>query len=237
MEWSHKHQTQEAEWKCISCGEGNWMSRTYCRGCKANWKEKDKDKSTGITRAREDDRSKIEALQSVVDSMGDNALLEEHKQKLMAEIVSLVKKTTDTRSLAKQLVTLEGWVEREEKRILHAEEELEVSRVTLETRKVDLQIEIAKLISLRETLVKEAETKPDEPQTEMDIDVPVLESQELAIRRQLAGKKDDKGLPIIAKRMKEMVKEADDIREKIAKRVKINDEPKETADSTAPRSA
>ena len=218
----------------MSCGEGNWMSRSFCRGCKANWK----DKSTGITRAREDDLSKIEALQSVVDSMGDNSLLDEHKQKLIAEILSLKKKTTDTRSLAKQLVTLEGWVEREEKRILHAEEELEASRETLETRKIDLQIEIAKLISLKETLVKEAETKPpDEPQTEMDIDVPVLESQELAIRRQLAGKKDDKGVPIVAKRMKEMVKEADGIREKIAKRVKINEEPKETADSAAPRTA
>ena len=162
----------------------------------------------------------------------------EHKQKLIAEIQSLKKKTTDTRSLAKQLVTLEGWVEREEKRILYAEEELEASREMLEARKIDYQIEVAKLISLKEAMVKEAETKaPDAPQTEMDIDVPVLESQELAIRRQLAGKKDDKGVPIGAKRMKGLVKEADGIREKIAKRVEINDEPRETAASTAPRTA
>ena len=131
-----------------------------------------------------------------------------------------------------------GWVEREEKRIITAEEELEANRKALEVRKMDYQIEVAKLISLKEAIVKEAEFKDpdfkDVPQMETDLDVPVLESKELAIRRQLAGKKDDLGVPIVAKRMKEMEKEAEAIREKLAKRLKINEEPRETAASAAP---
>ena len=144
------------------------MSRASCRGCKASLNDLLKKpgaeiiKGTGNTRLREGDLSKLEALQTVADSMGDNPLLAEHKQKLIVEIASLKKKTTDNRSLAKQLVTLEGWVEREEKRIITAEEELEANKKALEVRKMDYQIEVAKLISLKEAIVKDAEFKdPD----------------------------------------------------------------------------
>jgi hypothetical protein len=231
-------QQQEAEWTCPACEETKWLSRAQCRGCKANLNDllhkapqqeqrapsyAEAIKGTGNTRAREDTLSKIEALQKVVDSMGDNPLLDEHKLKLIAEINGLKKKTTDTRSLAKQLVTLEGWVEREEKRIIKVEEELEASRKVLELRKSDYQLELAKLASLKEAMVKEAEHKdPDVPQKEMDCDVPVLESKELNIRRQLAAKKDDKGVPFVAKRFKELEKEADLIRDRLAKRHKTN---------------
>ena len=162
----------------------------------------------------------LEALQTVVDNLGDNPLLDEIKQKLVADVKKLEKKTTDNRSLAKQLVTLEGWVEREEKRIITAEEQLEADKKLLEERKADFQIELAKLVSLKEAIVKEAEFKdpdPEEaPQMETDIDVPVLQSKELDIRRLVAGKKDDKGVPFGAKRIKELEKEADGIRDKIA---------------------
>ena len=59
---------------------------------------------------------------------------------------------------------------------------------------------------------------------ELDIDVPVLQGKELDLRRQLNKKKDDKGVHFAPKRSKEMEKEADGIRDKIAsaKRVTVN---------------
>jgi hypothetical protein len=81
---------------------------------------------------------------------------------------------------------------------------------------------------VKEAEPKEAEPKdPDVPQKEVDCDVPVLESKELNIRRQLAAKKDDKGVPFVAKRIKELEKEADLIRDRLAKRHKTNVEPVE----------
>ena len=83
-----------------------------------------------------------------------------------------------------------------------------------------------KIGSLKEAITKDTECKDVdlEQELEMDIDVPELKSKELEIRRQLNKKKDDKGVQLAAKRMKEMEKEADGIHDKIlsAKRVKIN---------------
>jgi len=214
------------------------MSRIQCRGCNAYINDllhkapqqvqrsptyAEVIKGTGNTREREDTLSKIEALQKVVDSMGDNPLLDEHKVKLITEINGLKKKTTDNRSLAKQLVAKKDWVEREEKRIAKVEDELEANRKALELRKNDYQLELTKLASLKEALIKEAEPKDlDVTLKELDCDVPVLESKELNIRRQLAAKKDDKGVPFVAKRFKELDKEADLIRDRLAKRHKSN---------------
>ena len=214
------HQGQEAEWKCLGCNEGNWLSRTHCRGCKAA-------KSTGVSRSREENLSMLEALQSVIDVLGDNPLLDEIKQKIGADVKKLEKKTTDNRSLAKQLVTSEEWIKREEKRITTAEEQLEADKTALEERRGNFQITLAKLVSLREAIVKEAEFKdpvPGEPtHMEANVDETALQTKELDISRKVAGKKDDKGAPIGARRLKEMEKEADGIRDKIesATRIKI----------------
>ena len=105
----------------------------------------------------------LEALQKVVDNLGDNPLLIEIKQKLMEDVKKLEKKTTDNRSLAKQLFTLEAWVEREEKRIFAAEEQLEEDKKSLAERKLDLQTEMAKLVSLKEAIIKESEFKDTDP--------------------------------------------------------------------------
>jgi hypothetical protein len=216
------------------------MSRAQCRGCNNRINDllhkapqqvqrpltyAEVIKGTGNTREREDTLAKIKALQTVVDCMGDYPLLEEHKLKLITEINGLMKKTTDNRSLAKQLVAKKEWVEREEKRIAKVEEELEANRKALELRKNDYQLELTKLASLKEALLKEEDPKdPDETLKELDCDIPVLESKELNIRRQLAAKKDDKGAPFVAKRFKELEKEADLIRDRLAKRHKSNAE-------------
>ncbi len=118
------YHTQEAEWKCLGCGEGNWLSRAQCRGCKSA-------KGSGATRHREESLSLLDALQTTLDNLGDNPLLDEIRQKLAADIKKLEKKTTDNRSLAKQLFTLEGWVEREEKRITASEEQLVADKLLM----------------------------------------------------------------------------------------------------------
>ena len=208
---------QEGEWKCQSCNEGNWHSRTHCCGCKTA--KGSGAKGSGATRHRAENLSMLEALQTVVDNLGDNPLLDEIKQKLIADVKKLEKKTTDNRSLATQLVTLEGWIEREEKRICTAEDHLEEYKKLLGERKADFQVELAKLVSLKEAIVKEAEFKdpdPEEvPHSDMETDVPELSAKELDLRRQVSKKKDEKGVQIATKRLKEMEKEADGIRDKI----------------------
>jgi hypothetical protein len=235
--WKKEYKyTQEAEWKCLGCGEGNWLSRAQCRGCKSA-------KGSGATRHRVESLSLLDALQTTLDNLGDNPLLDEIRQKLVADIKKLEKKTTDNRSLAKQLFTLEGWVEREEKRITASEEQLVADKLLLVERKADYQIELAKIISLKEAIVKEAEFKDpgleEEQKMETDNNVPDLQSKELDIRRKMAMKKDDKGAAYGAKRMKEMEKEADGYRDKIAsaKRPKTDAEPKtETAAAASAQS-
>ena len=139
----------------------------------------------------------LEALQSLIDVLGDNPLLDEVKQKLGADVKKLEKKTADIRSLAKQLVTSEEWIKREG----------------------NFQIELAKLVSLKEAIVREAEFRdpdPEEvPHSDMEIDVPELTTKELDLRRQMGKKKDDKGVQLNTKRLKELEKEADGIRDKI----------------------
>lgn len=82
-----------------------------------------------------------------------------HSTELLAgkeeDISRMKKRTTDNRSLAKQIVTSEGWTEREEKRISKIEEELEESRKALVLRKADYHLELAKVTSLKEALQKE----------------------------------------------------------------------------------
>ena len=72
------------------------------------------------------------AAMAVVATLGDNLLLQDHKAKLEEDISCMKRRTTDNRSLAKQIVLFKGWTEREEKRISKIEEELEESRKALE---------------------------------------------------------------------------------------------------------
>ena len=228
----------EPEWKCLGCNEGNWTSRATCRNCKAP-----KGAGAGSTRHRAENLSMLEALQNVVDNLGDNPLLIEIKQKLMEDVKKLEKKTTDNRSLAKQLFTLEAWVEREEKRIFAAEEQLEEDNKSLAERKVDLQTEMAKLVSLKEAIIKESEFKDTDPDPDeemiLETDTSEMLYKELDIRRKMAAKKDDKGVSFSTKRMKEMEKEADGFQLKIAsaKRAKICKEAKKTPTSATAATA
>ena len=83
---------------------------------------------------------------------------------------------------------------------------------------------MAKISNLKEAIAKDTEFKdPDEVELENDVNVPELATKELGLRRQLGKKKDDKGVQLNTKRLKELEKEADGIRDKIesAKRIKI----------------
>jgi hypothetical protein len=217
----------EKEYKCGVCGVGNWMSRPTCRGCKAKWADwNDTPKKPGNAANRDENVAKMEALQQVVEGMDDNPAIADTKQKIIDDIASLKKKTTDNRSLAQQLATVEKWAEREERKITSAEEELLQWKEDLDKRRSHFNGEKKKIAALKEAIAKDTEFKDAdlEQELEMDIDVPVLQSKELEIRRQLNKKKDDKGVQFAPKRMKEMEKEADGIRDKIAsaKRVKVN---------------
>ena len=216
----------EKEYKCSVCGMGNWMSREVCRGCKAKWKDWNDapKKQTSNVQTREENRVKMEALQQVVDAMDDNPCIADTKQKITEEIAALKKKTTDNRSLAQKLAQLEQWAEREGKRITSIEEEIREMREDLEIRKTYFTGEVAKISNLKEAIAKDTEFKdPDEVELENDVNVPELATKELDLRRQLGKKKDDKGVQLNTKRLKEMEKEADGIRDKIesAKRIKI----------------
>jgi chromosome segregation ATPase len=193
-------------------------------------------KGAGTTRIREEQLSMIDALEKVVATMGDNPLLQDHKAKLEEDISRMKKRTTDNRSLAKQIVTLEGWTEREEKRISKIEEELEESRKALVLRKADYHLELAKVTSLKEALQKE-ETKNTAAQSESELRMEVdaeaetqkLMATELELRRQMASKKDEKGVTIAAKRLKEIEKEADKLHDRLVKRRRQADVPADAA--------
>jgi hypothetical protein len=224
----------DKEYKCGACGVGNWLSRPFCRVCKTKWACVDWDdkpkKSSSSNANRDENVAKMEALQQVVDGMDENPAIADTKKKINAEIATLKKKTTDNRSLAQQLATIEGWAEREGRRITATEEEIVQTKEDLDKRKLYFNGEMKKINALKEAIAKGTELKDSdgEPEMELDIDVPVLQGKELDIRRQLNKKKDDKGVQFAAKRMKEMEKEADGIRDKIAsaKRVKIDVEVK-----------
>ena len=231
-DWSDKWENHncraemEKEYRCSVCGMGNWMSRQVCRGCKAKWSDWNDAprKQTSNAQNREEDRVKMEALQQVVEAMDDNPAIADTKQKIMEEIASLKKKTTDNRSLAQKLAQLEQWAEREGRRITAVEEEIREMKEEVEKRKTYFTGEVAKITSLKEAIAKDTEFKDAdlEAELEMDVDVPVLQTKELDLRRQLNKKKDDKGVQLATKRMKEMEKEADGIRDKIesSKRIK-----------------
>ena len=215
---------KEKEYKCGVCGVGNWMSNSVCRGCKAKWKDWNDAPKKQNTHTREENRVKMEALQQVVDAMDDNPCIADTKQKITEEIAALKKKTTDNRSLAQKLAQLEQWAEREGKRITTIEEEIREMREDLEIRKTYFTGEVAKISNLKEAIAKDTEFKdPDEVELENDVNVPELTTKELDLRRQMGKKKDDKGVQLNTKRLKELEKEADGIRDKIesAKRIKI----------------
>jgi hypothetical protein len=221
----------EKEYKCGACGVGNWMSRPFCRVCKTkwacvDWDDKSKKSSSSNAQNRDENVAKMEALQQVVDGMDENPAIADTKKKINDDIAALKKKTTDKRSLAQQLASIEYWAEREGRKITTAEEELLQWKEDLDKRKSHFDGEMKKIGSLKEAITKDTESKDVdlEQELEMDIDVPELKSKELEIRRQLNKKKDDKGVQLAAKRMKEMEKEADGIHDKIlsAKRVKVN---------------
>ncbi len=226
---SEDEHEMDKEYKCCVCGVGNWMSRHTCRGCEAkwaDWNDTPKKHSSNNAQNRDENVAKMEALQQVVDGMGENPAIAGTKKKINAEIAALKKKTTDNRSLAQQLATIEGWAEREGRRITATEEELLQFREDLDKRKLYFNGEMKRINLLKEAIAKDTETKDveAEPEMELDIDVPELQGKDLDLRRQLNKKKDDKGVQFGAKRMKEMEKEADGIRDKIAsaKRTKIN---------------
>jgi hypothetical protein len=224
----------DKEYKCGACGVGNWMSRHSCRNCKTKWACVDWDdkskKSSSSNANRDENVAKMEALQQVVDGMDENPAIADTKTKILAEITTLKKKTTDNRSLAQQLATIEGWAEREGRRITATEEEILQTKEDLDKRKNYFNGEMKKIVALKEAIAKGTEVKDSdgEPEMELDIDVPGLQGKELDLRRQLNKKKDDKGVQFGAKRMKEMEKQADGIRDKIAsaKRTRINLEVK-----------
>jgi preprotein translocase subunit SecD len=183
---------------------------------------------TGLTRQKAETSAKIEALEKAVELVGDNPHIQEHKKAMVAELNKLRKSTDDTRSLAMQIDKLETWIGREQKRIENLATDLEEAMVALSQRRSDLETESAKLIQMKTEMTSEegkdkkedmdAESTSPEAET-----VPDLQSKELDIRRKMALKKDDRGIVYVAKRLKEMEKEADGYRDKIAsaKRPKI----------------
>jgi chromosome segregation ATPase len=176
---------------------------------------------TGLTRQKAETFAKIEALEKAVELVGDNPHIQEHKRAMVAELNKLRKSTNDTRSLAKQIDNLETWIGREQKRIENLASDLEEAQVALKHRRSDLETENAKLIQLKSELISEEgkDKKEDmvvEGTSPEAAAVPDLQSKELDIRRKMALKKDDMGIVYGAKRLKEMEKEADGYRDKIA---------------------
>ena len=138
----------EKEYKCGACGVGNWMSRHTCRGCKAkwsDWNDTPKKLASGSAQNRDENVAKMEALQQVVDGMDENPAIADTKMKIMTEIATLKKKTTDNRSLAQQLATIERWAEREGRRITATEEELLQFKEDLDKRKLYFNGEMKKI--------------------------------------------------------------------------------------------
>ena len=148
-------------------------------------------KGSGLSRAREEKAAKAAALKGALMVLGTDPMLEDVRQNIQKQVESLEKGAVDNRSVAQQIVTLEGWTAREKKRISKLEEELEESRKALVQRKADYQLELAKLASLHET-IKSGERPPPEPEPSMDVDKEgdlELRMKDVEFRRQIAARR------------------------------------------------
>jgi hypothetical protein len=219
----------ESEWSCGVCLTGNWLSRATCRSCSTNWSTKPTANKTN----KEVDKAKLEALQAALESLPDNVHTTDYRQKLTDDITRLSKSSVDNRTVAKQIVTLESWMLREEKHLYTMEDNICKYKEELDKRKDFFRLESGKMASLKEMLNKDAgeaeyvdaRTENEEP-SEND-----LIQKECEIRRQMASAK--------GKRAKELEKEADGLMAKIAsaKRIKTNEETNENVMTDEPVAA
>jgi hypothetical protein len=147
-----KWNDQESEWSCAVCLTGNWLSRATCRGCSSHWTAK----ATASKPNKEEDRARLEALQAALDILPDNVHTTEIKQKMTDDITRLTKSTVDNRTVAKQIVTLESWITREEKHLYTMEENIKNYKEELDKRKDIFKIESGKVASLKEMINKDA---------------------------------------------------------------------------------
>ena len=222
------------------------MHRGSCRGCGTSLQElltKTNDtsdsagqgaktyveavKGTGLTRQKAEAATKIEALEEVLKAMKGEHLTS-HRKAIADEIEILKQKTTDTRSLAKQVDSLETWIPREKKRIEKWEQELEESRKVLAQRKEDLCAEELRLTKLKKEIVEEGgKTANDDKQTvEQEAESHELIAKELGLRRQLAKKRDANGANLNATQIKKLQEEAEQIHGHLEKRRKKEEESK-----------
>ena len=157
-------------------------------------------KGTGLARQKAEACAKTEALEKALEAMAGEHLLS-HRTAIEQEIETLKKKTKDTRSVTKQLDSLESWIPRETKRIEKLEQELEESRKALMQRKEDLQAEETRLIQLKKELLEE-DGKPvtaEKPSAEKEAETQEFMAKEL--RRQLAKKRDASGAAVNVKQL------------------------------------
>jgi hypothetical protein len=219
--WQHYDQEKEneSEWSCAVCLTGNWLSRATCRGCSTQWSSK----VTAAKPNKDEDKAKLEALQAALESLPESVHTTEIKQKMLDEITRLTKTSVDNRTVAKQIVTLESWMTREEKHLYMMEDNINKYKVELDKRKDIYKLESGKMASLKEMIKaepEEAEYVDAVPEGEEPSETELFQ-KECEIRRQMASAK--------GKRAKELEKEADGLMAKIAsaKRIKTNEEASE----------
>lgn len=185
-------------------------------------------RGAGLTRQKAESAAKIEALEKALEHAGDNPHLQDHTKALEAELKKLRRTANDTRSIAKQIDTLETWIGRERKRVEKLATDLEEAMVALTQRRADLETESEKLTQLKADMLNEEEGKGKTPSMdvegtspEAEADAHMLLEKELALRRQLARKRNQEGVALNAKQLKELEAEANQICATLEKRRKV----------------
>jgi chromosome segregation ATPase len=239
-DWHKNEDAEDWQWHCPSCDTWNWRRHAHCRECEETPPQPkaklqplsyaDATRGAGLTRQKAESAAKIEALEKAVEHAGDNPHLQDHKKALEAELKKLRRTTNDTRSIAKQIDTLETWIGRERKRIEKLAADLEEAMFALTQRRADLETETVKLTQLKTDMLNEEEGKGKTPSMDVDIegtspeaeaDAHMLLEKELALRRQMARKRNPEGVALSAKQLKELEAEANQICASLEKRRKV----------------
>lgn len=245
--WSYWSPQWKSQWRGQTStnpeNDEEWVTMTYADVVKNIRTQPHSPKSlaeeTKGDTSRVDNKARLAALTTLLEQLPDNEHLKDYREQLVRDISFLKKKTTDSRSIATQIDSIEHWNSREEKRIttlkdkiVKLEEELEEARKNIEDRQKEVDANKDKVKTLKEDLIK-ADAAADETHKEeveknakdakdtkvikLDAAEAALLKTELSLRRKITRKRDEGGKPLPDSKIQELQVQADEITEQLEK--------------------